>query len=487
MADTEEHVKAELPLHGRIEIVTPVEVIDQSNLLRVLNDAISIHTINAAAIDYLWRYNKGEQPILNREKTVRPEICNNVVENHANEISEFTSGYFLGEPLTYVRRGEREEASKAIDQLNSYMFFEDKASHDEVLATWMADCGVAYRMCLPDRRFIETGVKLPEDESPFELDTLDPRTTFVVYHSGFGHRRIMAVREVVTEPSPGVLVIKYCGYTPTHYFEVVNGSIQKWERHLLPDIPIFEYKLNLAMMSSFEPAIPILDAINVISSNRVDGLEQYVQSFLKFINCDIDGDAVKELRNLGAIAIKSWNSNPADVELVSQELNQEQTQTLVDYLYDRALAICGVPTTTKGGTSTSDTGNAVFLRDGWQIAESKAKKTELLFKKTEKEFLKFVLAIIREKDVDFDLSLSEVEFKFTRRQHDNLQSKTQALLGMLQSGLNPEVAIATCGLFNDPQDVFLQSKDYLQKWKYIPMETAEKTDDYGNVTEDETV
>jgi hypothetical protein len=190
---------------------------------------------------------------------------------------------------------------------------------------------------------------------------------------------------------------------------------------------------------------------------------------------------------LGAISIKSWNGNPADVQLVSAELNQEQTQTLVDYLYDRALAICGVPTTTKGGTSTSDTGNAVFLRDGWQIAESKAKNSELLFKKTEKEFLRFALAIIREKDLDFDLSLSEVEYKFTRRQHDNLQSKTQALLGMLQAGLSPEVAIATCGLFNDPQDVFMQSRDYLQKWKYIPMTGNEKPDEYGNETEDKAV
>lgn len=490
MADSENgssNVKLEKPLHGRIEIRTPYQEIDRSNLLHVLQDAVAVHTINAAAIDYLWRYNKGEQPILEREKHVRPEICNNVVENHANEISEFTSGYFLGEPLTYVRRGDREAASIYVDQLNSYMFYEDKASHDKMLADWMAVCGVGYRMILPDRRFIESGVKLPEDESPFEIDTLDPRTTFVVYYSGFGHKRVMAVRMVVVEPTPGNLILKYCGYTPTHYFEVVNGSIEKWERHLLPDIPIFEYRLNLAMMGSFEPVVPMLDAINVISSNRVDGLEQFVQSFLKFINCDVDKDTVEDLMKLGAISIKSWNGNPADVQLVSAELNQEQTQTLVDYLYDRALAICGVPTTTKGGTSTSDTGNAVFLRDGWQIAESKAKNSELLFKKTEKEFLRFALAIIREKDLDFDLSLSEVEYKFTRRQHDNLQSKTQALLGMLQAGLSPEVAIATCGLFNDPQDVFMQSKDYLQKWKYIPMTGNEKPDDYGNETEDKAV
>ena len=141
---------------------------------------------------------------------------------------------------------------------------------------------------------------------------------------------------------------------------------------------------------------------------------------------------------------------------------------MVDYLYDQVLVICGMPTTTKGGKSTSDTGQAVFLRDGWSQCEARAKDTELLFKKSEKAFLRLVLHIIKE-NMEFNLKLSEVECKFTRRQHDNLLTKTQALTQMLQAGIAPEVAISTCGLFNDPMDVVAQSKPYLQKWEYKPL------------------
>ena len=169
-----------------------------------------------------------------------------------------------------------------------------------------------------------------------------------------------------------------------------------------------------------------------------------------------------------AVVIKSVNNFPADVQLVSQELNQEQTQCLVDYLYDQVLVICGMPTSRKGTKSTSDTGQAVFLRDGWSQCEARAKDTELLFKKSEKQFLKLALHIIKEM-MEFNLKLSEVECKFTRRQHDNLLTKTQALTQMLQAGIAPEVAISTCGLFNDPMDVVAQSKDYLKKWDYQPM------------------
>ncbi len=450
-----------IELYGRREITTPVESITRENVVEVLDKALSIHSQNSAEIDYLYHYVKGKQPILLRTKKVRPEINNKIVENHAAEITQFTSGYFLGEPVTYVLRGERAKASKGIATLNDMMFYESKSTHDKNLATWMAMCGVAYRMVLPDKNWNKD-----EDEAPFTIDIPDPRYTFVVYFSGFGHRRLMGVRQVFRYDENKVLKTIACGYTATHYFEVMDRKLICWKAHSLGDIPIIEYRLNMIRTGSFEPAVPLLDSMNTLMSNRVDGVEQFVQSFLKFVNCEVDEEKIKKLQELGAIVIKSTDGVRADVEILTSELNQAQTQTLVDYIYDQILIICGMPTTTKGGSSTSDTGAAVFLRDGWSQCEARAKDTEDLFVESERAFLKLVLRILRDKS-DIDLKLSEVDCKFTRRQHDNLLTKTQALMNMLDAGLAPEIAIATSGLFNDPMDVARQSKEYLDK-KYKP-------------------
>lgn len=451
-------------LHGRVEILTGVDEITRENLASVLGECLAVHAFNAAQIDYLYRYNRGIQPILGRKKKIRPEINNKVVENHAVEVSQFTAAYFMGEPVVYVRRGDDESHSEDIKLLNDYMMFEDKASRDMEMATWMAICGVGYRMALPDKSAFGD-----PDLAPFELDTPDPRHTFVAYSTRFGHRRVMGVHMVRLKDVNGAYKWLYCGYTKTHYFEMwEGGEIVKWEPHTLYDIPIFEYRLNMNMLGSFEPAIPMLNAINTIQSNRVDGLEQLVQSFLKFKNCDIETDTVQKLLEMGAIVLKSANGLDSDVGIVAQELNQEQTQTIVDYLYEQVLCICGLPTATSGGSSTKDTGNAVFLRDGWAQAESRAQITEKLWRKSEREFLKLVLRIMHETR-DVDLKLSAVECKFTRRQHDNLQSKCQALTSLLQAGIAPEVAIATSGLFNDPMDVSAQSAKYLAKWEPVSM------------------
>ena len=284
-------VQIENPLFGRTEIITPVEEITRNNVCDVLGKALLVHQTNSFQIDYLYRYMKGDQPILTRTKKVRPEICNKIVENHAAEITQFTSGYFLGEPLTYVRRGERGQSSNEITTLNDFMFFENKASRDKEIATWMAIGGVGYRMVLPRKN-------ATEDDAPFMLDTPDPRYTFVVYNAGFGKRRMMGVREVYKEQADKSLKATYCGYTRDHYFEVEDGVLKKWEAHSLGDIPIFEYRLNMARMGSFEPAVPLLDAINTIMSNRVDGIEQFIQSFLKFKNCEIDDAGIKKLYHI---------------------------------------------------------------------------------------------------------------------------------------------------------------------------------------------
>ena len=434
-------------MHGRTKIYTITSEITANNVVDELNKAMLIHSRNANETEYLYKYFRGIQPILCREKAVRPEIANKIVENHAYEIVRFKTGYMVGEPITYVQRGT--EKTNDVATLNDVMFATEKASCDREIAQWMYICGVAVRMIQPDS---ETGIK---------IDAMNPCNTFCVYNAGFGHAPVMGVVFVLNEEGNRVFGI----YTPNSYFEVIDGNIVREQRNTLGMIPIFEYELNPERMGAFEPVLPLLDTLNNLTSNRVDDVEQFVQAFLKFVNCDIDAEGLEQLAALGAIKIKG---DGADVERIDGELNQSQVQVLVDYCYEKILTICGVPSTTKGGTSTSDTGAAVIMRDGWQQAESSAREDEEMFKRAERKFLALALRILRNKGV-LKLEMSDIDIKFSRRNTDNLLTKTQSLLHMLEAGIAPVVAIATCGLWNDPMDVSAQSADFLRKWDYEDM------------------
>lgn len=457
-------VEPYLHLNGRRMILTDETEVNIGNVVQILRKALPYHWKNRSEISYLWSYYKGRQPILNRVKEVRPEITNKIVENRANEIVSFKSGYLMGEPLQYVSRGNAENIADAINQLNEFVFAEEKPAKDKELADWFHICGTSFRMVLPDEMAGE------DDESPFEIYTLDPRNTFVVYNNGLGNKPILGVKYVVDENG----VVHYSCYSDHEYFEIVESKVISYDTHILGEIPIIEYPLNMARIGAFELVIPLLDAINLTDSNRLDGVEQFIQALMLFHNVDISSEDFDELRERGAIKFKDIDPQlKAEINYLVSNLNQGETQTLVDHMYQTVLTICGMPNR-NGGSSTSDTGSAVIMRDGWSAAEARAKDSELMFKKSERIFLKVVLNICRTL-ADMDLKVCNVEIRFTRRNYENILQKAQVLDLMLKNNkIYPRLAFEHCGLFVDSDLAYTLSAEYAKEQEQKAQELFEQ-------------
>jgi len=270
-------------LFGRTVITNDEVAFTDANILEVLDKAMSIHTKNRSDIEYLWNYYRGKQPILERTKKVRPEICNRIVENRANEIVSFKVGYLCGEPIQYIGRSGDESISKAISELNEMMFGENKATQDKEIVEWQAICGTAYRLVLPDTR-------KGEDDAPFEMYTLDPRDTLIVYSNEVGNKPILGIKYCTTDKNDFI----YSIYSAHHFWKIKNKEIVESKDHALGIIPIIEYPANTARLGAFEIVLDLLDEINNIASNRMDGIEQFMQR------------ASRPLPRLPQILPKSW-------------------------------------------------------------------------------------------------------------------------------------------------------------------------------------
>ena len=466
MADAvETKSEARIPaMHGRMAVYADVDSVeDAGSAVEVLNDCLPAFLVNKSQILYLWDYYRGKQPILDRVKDVRPEICNKVVENHAQEIVAFKVGYQLAEPLQYTLRnhegtsgpeggaGETKDGYERhlgdLNELNSIMEQCGKACSDRDLFEHMCVCGVGYRM-----------IESSDGESPFEVHVLDPWSTFVVRSSSYHHRPVMAVW--VACEGDGSKDLVYNVFTDDMYYLVKGNDVVESKPHTYGGIPIVEYPLNRVRMGVFEPVLPLLDALNLVESNRLDGIEQTVQSLMKFINCDVDKETFEAMLELGAVKVKSQEGANGDVDFIKNDLDQTQTQVAKDDIYQSIVNICGMPNRQTGGGSTSDTGAAVMLRDGWTMAESHAKSYELNFKKAEREFLRIALKVCSDTEgVSVDLRLRDIELTFSRRNYENIQVKAQVLTTMLASAwIHPEIAFKSCGMFTDPEAAYLLSK-----------------------------
>lgn len=441
-------------MFGRAVIYTDEPVITAANVVAVLDKTVSTHSKNQSEINYLWDYYRGKTPILQKQKEVRPEINHKISVNRANEIVSFKRGYGFGEPIQYVRRGTDESLTDDVAALNEYMFCQNKHAEDSTLAEWLYVCGLGLRMALPGQ----------DMDEPFKLYTLDPRYSFVVRYNGLGSPVVMGVKFVQKEDN----TILYSVYTPEWYFEIENGRIVKQQPHALGVVPIFEYPANAARLGAFEVALPLLDAINEVESNRLDDVVQYVNSFLALLGGTIDDETADKLNEYKMLCLPEG----VDAKYLSVAMQQNDTQVLSDNLYEAVLTICGVPNR-NGGSSTSDTGSAVIMRDGWESAEAHMKSVENEFKRSEREFLKLILRILRD-TVGTGLLLKDLEIKFSRRNYDNIQTKSQVLTTMLSNPkIDPYLAFTHCGLFLDPESAYIQSKAW---WEANEQKQAEEVE-----------
>lgn len=458
---------------GRKIIKTNKSQINASNIVEELNKALAIHNQNAIEINYLDRYYSGDQPILYRKKVNRPEVNNKLVVNLAYELVERKVADICAEPIQYVLRGTDEKKSEEITQLNVTMDSESKQEVDIEICRWRSICGTAYRFIGNDDG---NGDLL--DESDFSLSSEDPRYTFVVYYSNNKPAFSCQIREGENNET-----IYFC-YTANEWFDIRDGKIFESGINGNRAVPVIEYPNNARRLSDIEITILITDGINKLQSDRINGVEQFVSAWIKFINCEIDKETFREMRQEGALVVKSNNGaeNKADVDVMTNELNQTEGQVVFDDLFERFLSIQGLANRSNNN-SGGDTGNAVNLRNGHYDAGLRTAINEPILKKSERMSLKIILNRLRI-NKGFTLMPSDIVIHINHNKLDNLLTKSEALKMLLEAGVDYKRAIKTVDLFSDSEAVALESK---ARMEYLYPTSAEQPQQNNNSINKEIV
>lgn len=484
-----------MELFGRKQIFCDKTNIDKTNILEVLGEAYAIHEQNRAEMLYLFEYVKGRQPILDREKQIRPEINEKIVDNMASEILEFKLGYEFGSPISYVQRARKDIKSRnalfyffkklftsdeskkedlRVSAINEMMVEECKAAKDLQLAKDVKTCGIGYRLILPKK--IKTGV------SVFDLLVLNPMNTFVVYSNDAYRELILGVSYF---PHRDGSVTFGC-YTKTSYFKIEMGITKDFEDwfeekpNTVGMVPIIEYINDYDRMGCFERVIPLMDALNTIDSDRVNDIAQHVQNILWGDNVALDTEQYKKLRDDGMILTKSEQGRTATLKYLESVLNQSENQTLVDYVKQQILDITNTPS--RSELSGGSTGSATNMSTGWMAAETDAKEKEQIWSASERRETAVILKIIKDSnEVDADiaeLNLSDIEIKFSRSRTYDLATKCNSLSALIGIGIDPLRAIEVVGLFTDPQQVALDSAERIDRILFKDNQTG--TEDTSN-------
>ena len=138
--------------------------------------------------------------------------------------------------------------------------------------------------------------------------------------------------------------------------------------------------------------------------------------------------------------------------------------SLREFLLEQLEIVTGLPSRNTSSSGGGDTGDAVYLRDGYENLEVVARIKESFFRKGERETLALIIKWLGVSNKGIPLTVNNVDIKFTRNSTDNLLTKANALSILNGTKLiAPTDAIALVGITTEPDELAQRGEEYWDK------------------------
>ena len=359
---------------------------------KLLVKCIDAHKELVDRYSKLNNYYDGEHKILFRTLTTESLPNNKIVCNHAEYITDMATGYVFGAPITYSGEGSEE--------LNNIFTEIDEDSHNNELALDISIFGVGYEL-----------LYMNDDEVPYpELAVVSPLNSFLVVDSTVKQKPMFAVTYFEKRDIEGMLkgydVNVYTDKNITHYFftDLNNESpeVDEPEEHFFRDIPLVEYKNNKRLKGDFEGVITLIDAYNLLQSDRVNDKEQVVDALLAVIGAslgDNEEEKVETAKLLKELKIIELDEG-GDAKWLVKNLNETEIEVLKKALKDDIHEFSKVPCL----TDENFVGNASGIAMKYKLLgfEQLGRTKERYFKQGLRQRLKLMSNIenIRAKNIN---------------------------------------------------------------------------------------
>lgn len=257
----------------------------------------------------LESYIDDDEPIMDR-KSPNDLLT---INNFAGYITKVNAGYLVGTPVEYQGKNGI-NIEKVVDAYKGQ-------SISDIDSELSEDCSVF------GRAFENVYV---DEDSQLVSTRLDPSQTIVIYDNTVKHAKMYAINFVEVLDAKGETVkdnYTLTVWTPENEigYTLVGETLTEdsKDKHHFKVVPVIEYANNRRLRGDFEPVITLIDAYNILQSDRVIDREKLVDAILAFYGVkmtDEDRQQLKESRTVslpgdakGEYIIKQIDEAGADV------------------------------------------------------------------------------------------------------------------------------------------------------------------------------
>lgn len=384
----------------------------------------------------LGNYYLGNQDIMGREKA--DELINNkVMVNHAKYIVDVNTGYLLGSPVDY-QVDEEINIEPLLDNYKRQVI----SNLDVEISKDAAIYGMAYEYVYADEQARPCSVKL------------DVKNTVIIYDDTMVHNKLFGInyRPIYKKPedsTPEYYDVTVATRNTIYRMELRGSSLKEIssEPHAFGDVPIICYKNNNELQGDFEPVISLIDAYNLIQSDRVNDREQLVDAILCFYGMSFDAEQMDELKIHRALS-----NIPQDgkVEYLTKAVSEADADVLRQNLEKDIHKISMCPNMSDENFVGNSSG--VALRYKLLTFEQNIKNKERYFEKALKERFKLYVSFLATKSEMATVNVEDVDAIFTRNLPSN-DYETSQMINNLIGVVDKELLVQQLSFVDDASDV----------------------------------
>ena len=302
----------------------------------------------------LKKYYLGEHDILSKQRAKNKPNYKPVC-NHAKDIADTSTGYFMGNTISYSNSEDTDIDELLIAFDNAEV---DESDHDNALD--MAIYGVAYEY-----------VYARENENILDIKSLEVENTFIVYDDSIEQQPLFGVyyfkrkeNKADTETYQAVIMTKQFVYSIVLEGKEKGVISDKPVPHNMGDIPIIEYKNNKYSIGDFEQQIGLIDSYNSLTANRINDKEQFIDSILVLYGARLGDDEEESIKAMESLAEhKLLELHPeARAEYLSKTLNENEVETLRNAVKQDIYTFSHIPNLTDENFAGNSSGVAMEFK-----------------------------------------------------------------------------------------------------------------------------
>lgn len=435
---------------------------------KVLNDVIEYNEKYKERFKHLENYYLGKQDIMERQKEDRLKN-NKVMINHAKYITDTNVGYLLGNPVDY-------QVSEGFDIEPLLDAYKKQTINDldSEIAKDVSIFGMQYEY-----------VYANENAEPKSCE-IDNKTAIIVYDDTVEHNKLFGLiyRPIYEGETFKYYEIIYCDDKVIRTYKSTTKSLNQVgqdKTHKFGKVPMICYKNNPELLGDFEPVISLIDAYNILQSDRVNDKEQLVDAILCMYGMDFDDTQAEMLRDSRMLA-----NIPTDgkVEYLVKTLQEADVDVLRKNIEADIHKISMVPNMSDENFVGNSSG--VAIRYKLLAFEQNIKNKERYMEKGLMErfelYNNYLVAISKMAEIPVE----EVDAVFTRNLPSNDYEISQ-MINNLADFLPAETLVSQLSFIKDAsEEVELKQAEDEAKPKQDPYEDAFRNNEIvdANIEED---